>query len=56
MQTQGFTLVNYRNANSNASADARNGKKKNFFFSLAFALGFAFHTREPEQHKRKVNT
>lgn len=31
-------------------------KKKPFFFSLAFALGFAFYTCEPEQHKRKVNT
>ena len=63
----GFTLSNLRlvhtsNANANAGASTskhscelpRRKKMENFlFFSLAFALVFAFHTCEPGQRKGK---
>lgn len=53
-QKQENTRVNYINANAdtNASANARNGKRLNFR-ALTFALAFAFHTFEPRQRKRK---
>lgn len=55
-QKQENTRVNYINANAdtNASANVRNGKRLNFR-ALSFALAFAFHTFEPRQRKRKDN-